>query len=113
MPNIPNDGREAGHSCEECNDGVLRFRKNSLTNGYFLGCDQFPKCEWACNPPPKSVLRERTTARRRAWYAVADDVKREQMWELEEERARASFFRDDEIPAEPYTLWDAFMDGRV
>lgn len=96
MTNHPNDGRRVGDACPSC-DGKLALRKNGRTHGYFLGCDQFPTCAWACLPHSADVRvrRESERARRRAW-AMSQDERREARWELEDERGRESFLRYDE-----------------
>jgi hypothetical protein len=113
MPaNIPNDGRQSGDPCPECGSHLI-CRKNKVTQGYFLGCDQFPDCTWACNPNPKEVRaikgRKRSFASRRAMLL-------EERWAIEDAKGRhalyVEFYGDpDEYVPEVYTLEDARNEG--
>ena len=118
MTNHPNNGRRVGDECPECLAGALALRKNKRTKGYFLGCDQFPTCPWACLPNASDVsaARQRAFVKRRSW-AIVQEQREQQSWErfyaeLEVE-GRASFLLDDEQQDPIYSWWDALMDGRI
>jgi len=116
--NHSNDGRRSGDPCPDCGSPIF-LRKNKQTKGYFLGCSQFPTCDWACLPHPidVKVRRARDYTRRRA-YCIArehrEEAQRERYWASVEEESRVQYLLRDEVAEEgPYTLWDALRTGDI
>lgn len=35
--------------CYSCMEGTLIFKVSRFGSGYFIGCDQHPKCKWVWN----------------------------------------------------------------
>ena len=116
MPaNNPNDGRRIGDPCPACTEGKLYIRSNTVTKGYFLGCNTFPVCDWACNPMPGDLSDWRESRRlNRLSYKTRGTELLEARWAIEDERGRQAL--QDEICGEPepvYSWWDALMDGKI
>jgi hypothetical protein len=113
MPaNIPNTGQRSGDACPECGEGALACRKNSQTGGYFLGCDQFPTCSWACAPSSEDVKQARAKERgrrnrRRNWHRC-QEARLELRWEAEDEMGRRDLAR--EWYGEPEAEWASWQD---
>ena len=121
--NYPNDGRRTGDPCPDCG-GTLTLRQLKRTKGFFLGCMEFPTCDWACLPSPIDVKirRARDRERRRTYCINREkvwDEAREALWDEEDRESRIQFLRRDEVSEvaedqeDPYSIWDAIWGGRA